>query len=142
MTIQQIIDGVCEALYTAFGDSYTIYTEPVEQNLEEGAFLVRCLNPTKNLDITRRYRRTNAFAIQYIPFSDEPESEIYSVLETMFDCLQDITANGDLIHGNDLDGEIADGILTFTVSYDCFELTEKIETDMGEYALDTELEGE
>ena len=176
MTIQSLIDAIAEALFQEFGSDYTIYTEKVEQNLEEDCFLIRCLNPTKNQHLGRCYKRTNQFSVQYIPsttrsveISDDLEDDIEvgwddeiddgteviddtevgdanekcaSVLERLFECLEDVILHGKPIHGKDLHGEITDGILTFTVNYDGFVLKAHTEeTEMGNVELSTEVKG-
>lgn len=122
MTIQSITDAIAEALFQEFGSGYEIYTEQVEQGLTEPCFLIRCLNPTKNRHLGLRYKRTNQFSIQYIPSTSEVIAECASVLERLFECLQDIFLHGKPIHGTELNGEIKDGILTFTANYDGFVL--------------------
>lgn len=141
MTIKQLIDAIAEALFQEFGSAYEIYTEKVEQDLTPPCFLIRCLNPTKNLFLGRCYKRTNQFAIQYIPSTADANEECHSVLERLFECLQDIVLSGKPIHGANLNGEITDGILTFTVNYDGFVLKEQNETNMEDFELLTEAKG-
>ena len=184
MTIQSLIDAIAEALFQEFGSDYTIYTEKVEQNLEEDCFLIRCLNPTKNQHLGRCYKRTNQFSVQYIPstirdievsddleFEDDMEvswgvetddnievsddietgdniktgdanEKCASVLERLFECLEDVILHGKPIHGKDLHGEITNGILTFTVNYDGFVLKAHTEeTGMGNVEISTEVKG-
>lgn len=38
--IQKIIDGICLAISSSFGDDYEIYTESVEQDLKDGSFII------------------------------------------------------------------------------------------------------
>lgn len=129
MTIQNIIDGIAEALFQEFGSNYEIYTTKVEQGLNEPCFLVRCLNPTKNRSIGVRHLRTNQFAVQYFPADhSDPVGECYFALERLFDCLRDVVVLGKPVHGADLNGEIVDGVLTFTVNYDAF-VFEQIESE-------------
>ena len=42
--INEIIDGISVAINTEFGDDYEIYTESIEQGLEEPCFSILCLN--------------------------------------------------------------------------------------------------
>lgn len=122
MTIKELIDAIAEALFQEFGSGYEIYTEKVEQGLNEPCFLIRCLNPTKNIFLGRFYKRTNQFSIQYIPSTTDANEECASVLERLFECLENVILSGKPIHGTELHGEIIDGILTFTVNYDGFVL--------------------
>ena len=47
--IEKIIDGICLAISSNFGDDVEIYTESIEQGLTDGSFAVVCVNPTKSL---------------------------------------------------------------------------------------------
>lgn len=142
MTIKELIDAIAEALFQEFGSDYEIYTEKVEQGLEEPCFLVRCLNPTKNRHLGLLYKRTNQFSVQYIPSTAEANDECASVLERLFECLENVIVSGRPIHGMELQGEITDGILNFTVNYDGFVLKEETEqTSMNDLEVLTEAKG-
>lgn len=142
MTIKELIDAIAEALFQEFGINYEIYTEKVEQGLTEPCFLIRCLNPTKNRHLGLRYKRTNQFSVQYIPSTAKAHDECISVLERLFECLEDVILSGMPIHGTDLNGEITDGILNFTVNYDGFVLKEiEEQTGMGGLEVLTDAKG-
>ena len=117
MTVKNLISAIAEALFHEFGADYEIYTEDVEQGLQEPCFLIRCLNPTKNRHIGTVYKRTNQFAIQYIPSTAESNDECAAILERLFECLECVYLYGNVLHGSELHGEIKDGILTFTVPF-------------------------
>lgn len=141
MTIQNLIDAIAEALFQQFGSDYEIYTEKVEQGLTEPCFMIRCVNPTKNVYLGAVYKRTNQFVIQYIPSTSEAYSECVSVLEKLFDCLENVILSGKPIHGMELQGEITDGILNFKVNYDGFVLKEQNAVDMETLEVLTEAKG-
>jgi hypothetical protein len=122
MTIKELIDAIAEALFQEFGSGYELHTEKVEQGLVEPCFLIRCLNPTKNLYLGRCYKRTNQFSVQYIPSTQDAIEECNSVMERLFECLENVILYGKPIHGTELNGQITDGILNFTVNYDGFVL--------------------
>ena len=84
MTIQSLIDAIAEALFQEFGSDYEIYTEKVEQDLSEPCFLIRCINPTRNVFLGKCDKRTNQFSIQYIPSTPEINAECISVMERLF----------------------------------------------------------
>ena len=142
MTIKELTDAIAEALIQEFGSDYEIYTEKVEQGLETPCFLIRCLNPTKNVYLGLCYKRTNQFSVQYIPSTSETNEECASVLEKLYECLEDVYLHGKPIHGMNLHGEITDGILTFTVNYDGFVLkVHAEETEMENVEISTEVKG-
>ena len=142
MTIQNLIDSIAEALFQEFGSDYAIYTEKVEQGLEDDCFLIRCLNPTKNQYLGRCYKRTNQFAIQYISSTVDANEECISILERLYECLEYVILHETSIRGTELHGEINDGVLTFTVNYDGFVLKQiDIEADMDKVEISTEVKG-
>ena len=141
MTIKELIDAIAEALFQKFGSGYEIYTEKVEQGLTEPCFMIRLLNPTKNVYLGRCYKRTNQFSIQYIPSTMEAYEECIYVMERLFECLENVILSGKPIHGTELHGEITDGILTFTVNYDGFVLKENEQIKMENLEILTEAKG-
>ena len=142
MTIKELLDAIAEALFQEFGSGYDIYTDKVEQGLTEPCFLIRCLNPTKNRHLGLRYKRTNQFSVQYFPSTAEPNEECVSVLERLFECLEDVILSGTPVHGTELHGEITDGILTFMVNYDGFVLKVTEEQNlMTDFEVLTEAKG-
>jgi hypothetical protein len=118
--INKIIDAISISINSEFGDGYEIYTESIEQGLEEPCFSIFCLNPTNRLYMNKRYFRTNQFCIQYFPSTDEPKAECNSVLEKLYECLELIDMNGDSIRGTSMKGEIVNGVLNFFVNYNIF----------------------
>ena len=141
MTVQNLIDAITEALFQEFGSTYEIYTEKVEQGLSEPCFMIRCVNPTKNVHLGVRYKRTNQFVIQYIPSTLEAYEECVSVLEKLFECLEDVTLDGKPVHGTEMNGEVTDGILNFKVNYDGFVLKQISEVKMEDLEVLTEAKG-
>lgn len=118
--INEIIDGISVAINTEFGDDYEIYTENIEQGLQEPCFSILCLNPTVEQFFGKRYFRTNQFCIHYFPHSNERRSECNAVAERLFNCLEVITVDGDPIRGTSFHSEISDDVLSFFVNYDLF----------------------
>ena len=118
--IQEIIDAICLAISSGFGDDCEIYTEAVEQDLKDGSFMIICLNPTNSRFFGNRYLRTNQFCIHYFPKTNEPNAECLEVIEELCDILEFIDVDGDLVRGTDMSNEIDDGVLHFFVNYDFF----------------------
>ena len=137
--INKIIDGISEAINQEFGDGYDIYTESIEQGLEEPCFSILCLNPTNDLFLGKRYKRTNQFMIQFFPASDEKNKECNAVMDRLFDCLETITVQGDLTMGTKMNGEMVDGVLNFQVNYDMFVYkVESLDNKMDSYSVNTD----
>lgn len=131
--IQAIIDGIIAAIRTEYDKAYRIYTESVEQGLREPCFSILCINPASEQGAVGRYNRTHQMMIQYFPESAEPRAECMAVCECLYDVLDTIRMNGDLVHASRMNGSIAEGVLQFEVSYGVFIFFEKeAETDMGD----------
>lgn len=120
--INAIIEAVSVALNKEFGDGHETHMEEIKQDLKEPCFLISCINPTNELFLDRRYRRTNQFCIQYFPETEEVQRECNDVAERMMLCLEYITIYGDdrPIRGTKMKAETVDGVLNFFVNYDCF----------------------
>lgn len=124
--INKIIDGISVAINSEFGDPYEIYTESVEQGLNEPCFSILCLNPMINQTLGKRYFRTNMFCIHYFPGSDEKKSECHAVIERLMDALEIIKVDGDLCRGTKMHGEVVDNVLSFFVNYDMYVYKEAV----------------
>ncbi len=128
--INELTNGIAAALHEEFGDRYSIYTEDVEQGLREPCFLVACVSPKSSLFLGRRHYKENLFLVQYFPESrEEPRRECMEAQDRLYDALEWITAGGRPRNGTGMEGECADGILHFQVSYNFF--VEK--TEVGEF---------
>ncbi len=140
--IKKIIDGILAALSEEFGDEYTLYTESVKQGMKEPCFFVFCISPNTRVFRGRRYYHENQFAIQYLTAADEPRAECASVAERLFACLELITVDGDLMRGTDMNADISDEVLTFTVNYNYFSYVANTEEPMEVFeGTETEVKG-
>ena len=97
--INEVLKGITDALYAAFGDDYEIHTEASMQDMEEPAFFVRCINPDVPRGLTGRRKATLLFIVQYFPESDEPKKEINTVYERLSECLDLIEVEGKMVRG-------------------------------------------
>ena len=125
--IKKIIDGICLALTSKFGEDVEIYTEAVKQGLKDGSFSIVCLNPTNTQYLGKRYFRTNQFCIHYFAKTDEPKSECLEILEGLYEALEIIEVDGDLIRGTNMSNEMDEDVLHFFVNYDFFTIRKNAE---------------
>ena len=128
--IERIISGILEALHEEFGEGYRLYTETVEQGLQEPCFFIFCINPNIRLFRGRRYQNTNQFSIQYLSDKDEAMTDCNRIAERLFSCLELIPVAGDLLRGTNMEANIVDNVLTYTVNYDYFSYVPNAETKM------------
>lgn len=129
ITINSIIEAIGTALNKEFGEKYTVYAEEVKQGLSEPCFFISCINPSDrqllgNANrhvLAARYYRENRFCIQYFPRDENNgRRESYGAAERLFECLEEITADDDIVRGTDMNFEYSDGILSFFVNYNFF----------------------
>ncbi len=123
--INKIIDGICIAIHSEFGDDYEIYTETVEQGLKEPCFSVVCVNPASEQFFGKRYFRTNQLCIHYFPSLSDKKTECCAVLERLMDALELIFIDGDTVRGTAMHGEFVEDVLHFFVNYDMFVYKEQ-----------------
>lgn len=141
--INKIIDGICVAINTEFGDDHEIYTETVEQGFQEPCFSVLCLNPTIEQVIGKRYFRTNSFCIHFFPDVGDEVLKCHSVAERLLNALEYISVNGDeLCRGTEMHFEVVDGVLSFFVNYDMYTFKHSEEAPkMEEFEHNTDAKG-
>ena len=117
--INAIISGISTKLDGAFG--YEIYDEEIKQGLQEPCFFIKCLNPTNNLFLGKRYFRKNEFVIQYFPKSEhKSNAECHGIAEELMQRLEFIPVLDAVIRGTEMNYEVVDGVLNFFVNYNCF----------------------
>lgn len=136
--INDVMYGISNAIYAEFGDGYKIYTESIEQGLEEPCFLITCIKPKGSQYLGRRYLREHLFMIQYFSAGDEPRTECMDVQDRLYDALEFITVSGSLRNGTDMEGEVIDGVLNFQVNYKFF--AERSEDGEYMYSIERNME--
>lgn len=140
--VNDIVADVACALNDAFGDSYAIYQNDVEQGLSEPCFFIAVLQTARTPIPGGRYEQTVPLDIAYFPARDGGNREMQEVANTLFDVLEFIEASdGGLRHGVDLAANIVDGVLHFSVAYQLFLRRPKEETRMAELHTDVGVEG-
>lgn len=145
ITVNSIINAVSVALNNEFGDNYTVYAEEIKQGLTEPCFFIFCINlggrqmlsNSNSHFLASRYYRENRFCIQYFPLDENNgRTESNGVEERLFSCLEEITAEGDLLRGTDMSFEYTDRILSFFVNYNFFVYKTRESTLMGDLKRD------
>ena len=137
-----IVSGISRKLHDAFGDSYEIYTEQVKQGLKAPCFIISCVNIASMPIVGVRYLRQALFSVAYFPKSGtRVKAECLDVQERLFVTLEYIDADGDLLRGTGMGGQIVDGTLVFTVNYD-MHLRKDIEREpMETITIKSKMEG-
>ena len=123
--IDKIVKAISLALNAEFGENYKIYTEGLEQEMENPCFFIICDAPRNALFFGKKYFRSNIFCIQYIPYTEDIRAECNGVTERLFECLEYIKVDDRLIRGKKMEPEVKDGILYFFLNYDFFVYRKK-----------------
>ena len=128
--VNKIIDGIINAIYNTFGDDYEIHVENIEQGFNEPCFFIFLINSTNRQFFNRNYITENQFVIEYFPISKEKNKECNEVSNCLFECLEYITIEGHLFRGLNMNSEIVDNVLNFTVNYNVSLETPPSEVDL------------
>lgn len=107
-----------QALDEEFGDDYNIYTESIEQGLDNPCFLITNVVHTHDAKLSNRYQNNNSFMVQYFPEAViDSHNEINDVISRLEDSLEWITVDSNLIRGTNMKSNTTDGVLNFQVDY-------------------------
>ena len=119
--INKIITGISQALDAEFNsenEEYTIYTEDVEQGLENPCFFIFSLKPSNRQLVGNRYERKYPFDIHYFPKDENNyNNEINEVTERLFTALEYISIDSGLIKGTNMNAETVDNVLHFFIDF-------------------------
>ena len=141
--IKEIIESITSALDTLTEGTCEIYTEDVEQGLEEPCFFVRQLEVANNRCLGNRVKRKYPFDIIYFPSdSDAKKYEMYEMEDLLQDGMEYITlANGNMLRASDISSEIVDDVLHVYASYSVMLDVPKHEIGMEELKAGHRLKG-
>lgn len=117
--IKGIIAGIIAAILEEFGTGYKVYDELPEQGLKEPCFYVKLATPTTTRAVGRRAKKSYVFNITYFPEdSVNPTTECLEASERLSVALQDITADGLVVHADaEISGTFVDGNLQTKAGY-------------------------
>ena len=150
--LNKIITGISQALDAEFNsenEEYTIYTEDVEQSLDEPCFFIFSLNPSSKQLVGNRYERKYPFDIHFFPDTELVDgistinNQINEVTERLFTALEYITVDNSLVRGTSMNVEIVDSVLHFFINFNMIvkKETDPIET-MGSLTIKQKLGGD
>lgn len=119
--IYKTIMGISQALNEEFKESYAVYINQVEQELQSSCFLIVPVKHEQKQKLGNRYELLQSFDIRYFPSStQEYTEECANVTSKLFRILEYITVDGDLTRGTNMSAQIQDGIMHFFVDFNLF----------------------
>ena len=138
--VNDIVTGITVQLNKEFGDSKRIYTKNVEQGLKSPCFFVKLLTVINSPLIGKRKKREYPFDVHYFPEDETDNEEMMAVGDQLMEVLEYITMlDGEKLRGKDMEYQIQEGVLHFSVTYGCIlnDLTQ--DASMLEIGLKEEL---
>ena len=117
--VNEIILGIAEKIRTAYPESgHKLYTESIEQGFKEPCFFVQLITQSQMQRLGNRYMETYSFDVQYFPNENGSENEeCLGVSEELYELLEYITVDGDLLRGTSLNSRVQEKVLHFFVDY-------------------------
>lgn len=132
------MNGIIQAIRTKYDETFAIYKESVEQDLQKSCFFIMCLNSTDEEKAGTRHNRTYPCIIKYFPASeDKAMQECLSVMDDLYQLLEIINTDIKKFRSKEMKAEIEEGVLKFQVTYSGFILAKKEEPFMEELEVDS-----
>lgn len=125
--ILQVITGISEALTDTFGDGYTIYVEDVDPKVKPCFYISTLSNSIKQV-VGNRYQMNHQFDIQYFSLQNTNVDRL-QVAEKLYETLEFIQYDTNMMHGTSMSYQIVDGVLHFNISYNLSTYKEAISGD-------------
>lgn len=141
MQINDVVKAIAIKLHQSFGDSYTIYTESIQQGFQEPCFFIALLEPDIKQIIGNRYHKTLPFDIHYFGHSN---NDAYNTADKLMTNMEYIKClNGDLLRGTRMRTNLVDGVMHFFINYNMFVLKETDPVDgMDDLSINGNIRGE
>lgn len=143
--IDQIITAVSNRLNELFIGDYEIYSQNVEQGLQEPCFFIRLVSAVNTALLKTRKQMSYTVMVTYFPTEDESNDELMLVGDKLVGGLEYInTLSADIVRGFDMSYEIdaTQNVLHFTVTYKVFLNRETEFIPMVDLLRSTELNGD
>lgn len=135
--VNDIVDGISIKINKAFGDGSKIYTSNVEQGMKQPCFFIKLLTTINTPLIGKRKKREYPFDIHYFPVDETDNEEMMNVGDILMEELEYIILNnGDQLRGKDMEYQIIDGVLHFSVTYGCILNDFSKDASMNDYDID------
>ena len=127
--IEKRISGIADRLSLAYGEEYTIYdNQPV--NPDTPCFQILLTGNERKRGLGDRFSQQNQFEIRYLPGENKGTLACAGALEQLYDVLEYVKVDEDIVWGSNFQGEIVDGVLHFRVHYNMFLLKTREQWNM------------
>lgn len=116
--MNDIVTGISQKLDSEFGETYTIYSEGIKQDLEEPCFFIDVLASNQEKQMRRAYKKTIDFDIHY--FSDKEDninSDCLEIADKLYQALEYIEVYGQKYRALKMKHEVVDNVLHFMLQF-------------------------
>ena len=117
--INEIRDGICEALHDEFGDEYRIYTEKSEQSFARPSFFVDIAESTMTRFLGSRFFMHCGAKVTFYPPREAKNAAMADMAARLPLVLEVIAADGKPLRGFNKGCEQGE-VLTVSMSYDFY----------------------
>ncbi|WP_128894615.1 phage tail terminator family protein [Longirhabdus pacifica] len=117
MILNRMVDAIKEKLAVDFGDEMKIYTEDIPQGLTEPCFFITVLSSSQRRMKKLQYDRQQALAIQYIPYGNMKNKDMYDTVDTLYDTLEMLVIDGKGFTASKMNHKTENDVLHFLVDY-------------------------
>jgi hypothetical protein len=123
--MDDIIQGVVDALWDLYDGAVPIYTEQQKQGFEAPCFFVELINTSMERETGKRFQETASVQVSYFPPGTDGDSpdykDIQSQIRPILLALEVIPVSGTKgIRGTDIEAAVVDDVLHVTVTYSRF----------------------
>ena len=116
--VAQLVAAVAGELKNAFGNSYAIYQNRVEQGLKRPCFFILTRKIEKKTLLGTRFLMRYPMTVLFMPETEGDNAAMLAIAEILERQLAFINLEqGDRLRAGDMKWEIRDGVLEFYVNY-------------------------
>lgn len=120
--LTKIKDGILLKLNQGFGEQYRVYVDKPEQDFIKPCFWVKVTQSINTQKSPRKYKRESSIDIQYFPNLDAGNAQVYEVVEKLFEILEYIPFENELLRASDMKFQLVDNEFHFSIHYNVFLL--------------------
>lgn len=136
--IEKYIDAISIQL-DKYLDAENIYVNQQLQDFETPCFIIQMIDSLKELKLNTRQKRIYPFDIVYIAKESEDIEPLYAMGDFLYETLDMLEVEEELVRGLDLEYKIVDNALHFFVTYPMLLDYEKDNEKMSSLRHETEV---
>lgn len=132
--IGNLLDGISNKIFEAFGEECTIYLEKQEQGFKDNSFFIKVID-TKYTPMYCGSMETEVL-IEVLYFTSSADSQqkttCYKVFDKLSKALEEIALEDCIVFGQDIGAKVIDDVLVCTARFGYFISGEYTDKDLEE----------